>query len=130
MRHLYEDDYDEYEVDEYEDDFYDEEIQAKGGRDIRRELLDYNNDLCYNSDIFFTIYNFLKGKLTSDEILEKYEELLDVQDFIPTEEFYGLAEKYDEYIHKLRQLRKEGYPIKRPITLINFILKESTKEEQ
>ena len=120
---------DEYHLFLCEDDFYDEEIQANGGRDIRRELLDYNNDLCYNSDIFFTIYNFLKGKLTSDEILEKYEELLDVQEFIPTKEFYELTEKYDNYIHKLRQLRKEGCPIKRPITLINFILKESTKEE-
>lgn len=101
-----------------EDDFYDEEIVAQGGVDIRQELCTYD-EMSYNSDIFFIYYNFLKGKLTSDEILEAYIELLDVKDCITPQEWDKYTEEYDKHI----ELTREN------ISLVGYILREATKEE-
>lgn len=101
-----------------EDDFHDETIVAQGGVDIRKELCTYD-EMSYNSDIFFVYYNFLKDKLTSDEILETYIELLDVKDCITPQEWDKYTEEYDKHI----SLTGEN------ISLVGYILRESTKEE-
>ncbi len=81
-----------------EDDFYDEELCRNGGRDIRKCICNYSDDMNYNSDMFFVYLNFLKGKVSDEPIVNHFERLLDLKESLGESRFCELTEKYDWYL--------------------------------
>ncbi|AMK16281.1 STIV orfB116 family protein [Methanobrevibacter olleyae] len=81
--------------------------------DIRKEICYYSTEMCYNSDIFFCYYSFLKDRVTEENILNCFLKVLRVKEAVGSE-FFKLAEMYDIHLNREREL----------ISLTDFIVRE------